>query len=71
VPSEVHPKRAVGAFVPTREYGYAEREGEQLAIDASFLESHPDSETVLKELEMEHASQLDDGHCHCEICREL
>jgi len=62
---------SAAAFVATAEHGYAEREGETFAIDASFIESHPDPDALMKQLEQQHARQLDDGKCHCEICQEV
>jgi hypothetical protein len=59
---------ADGAFVPTRDHGYAEREDGTFTFDACFLESDPDPETLLKRLEHEYGLALRDGRCRCDMC---
>ena len=55
-------------FVPAGEYGYIEREGGELAVDWSGLESQDDPERIVKMLGERYGALLDDGTCHCQLC---
>lgn len=55
-------------FVPAGEYGYIERDGGELTADWGMLESHDDTDAVLKMLDQRYRALLDDGRCHCQMC---